>query len=117
MLKALGLLITVNNKKDLAMTILEKYAGEVVVAGILMMLSWNSYTTYQNALALREIGTSISIYGDTLLHLSSSLSTLDGEVRGIDRRVSAIENTRWKSQDHKEFKQWIQSELDKKADK
>lgn len=96
---------------------LEKYAGEVVVAGILMLLSWNSFTTYQNALALRDISASIRVYGETLVTVSSAISNLDSEIRGIDRRVSKIENTRWSSDSQTNFRNWVENELNKKANK
>ena len=99
------------------MTMLEKYAGEVVVAGILMLLSWNSFTTYQNALALRDISSSIRVYGETLLHVSTSITTLNSELRAVDKRISAVELTRWSRADHREFRRWIEKELNNKVDR
>ena len=104
-------------KRKATLTLLEKYAGEIVVAGIVAMLSWNSVTTYQNALALREIGSSIRTYGETILKVSTAITLLDRDVRALDKRTAKVENTRWSSVDQREFKAWIQRELDRKVDK
>jgi hypothetical protein len=104
--------------KDIAkVTMLEKYAGQVVVAGIPMLLSWNSLTTYQNALSLRDISVSIRVYGETLATVAGTITGLDNEIRLVEKRVSKIENTNWSAENQYAFKLWVEEELFKKVNK
>jgi len=99
------------------MSLLEKYAAEAMAGIVALMMSWTCWTTYNNVIMLTRIEASVNVYGETLVHLTGSMNSLERVINGIDKRLSKVENTRWSEADQKEFKDWVQRQLDSKVNK
>lgn len=95
----------------------EEHAVTLLVLSIFALLSWNTYTTYQNALVLREISTVLRTNDKAYIRLGDAVSTNTGDIRNHERRLSRIEDTRYDESDHNKFLEWLTGELMKKQDK
>lgn len=95
----------------------EEHAVTLLVLSIFALLSWNTYTTYQNALVLREISTVLRTNDKAYIRLGDAVANNTGEIRGHERRLSRIEDTRYDESDHNKFLEWLTGELMKKQDK
>jgi len=95
----------------------EEHAVTLLVLSIFALLSWNTLTTYQNALILREISTVLRTNDQAYLRLGDSVSINTGEIRAHERRLSRIEDTRYDESDHKKFLEWVSEELNSKQNK
>ncbi len=104
-------------KDEARLSVMDKYALEIVSAGVLLLLSWTAFTTYQNALYAKEISGKLDGFAVAAVRIENNIDDVDDAVDDLQRRVVAVESSRWSYDDQKDFIKWIEAQLEKKQDK